>query len=370
MSNQKIENEQKQRINGIDLLRGFAVYAVVILHSDEGITSLPPGWSEILHFSSFAVPFFLATSFYLGANRLYQTKERISLKARFLRLLIPYGFWTVFYLLYRALKYAIANEPEKLKHLFADPLSIIFFGGSAFHLYFLPLLFAGTLLIKFLEFPVRKQLSFLQLLLIGITSFLLYELVLISGNAFQNDTSIAFEPLSSSVFGRGFVSNPWIRFLLVEISWLIRCFPYVMTAIVLCHPKIKEQVTKLINCSVWIWLTGFILANAIGNYLLPDSLHEVARGYITLFLAIALSKNLKENSLIKNLGVCSFGIYLVHLFFVEVFQTIASRVYPSYTQETFLGFLVGVSLVIFAISWMTTLVLMKNKLVANLIFSK
>ncbi|HCF30704.1 MAG TPA: hypothetical protein DEV81_26715, partial [Cyanobacteria bacterium UBA11049] len=105
---------KKQRLTGIDLLRGLAIYAVVILHSDEGILVKPMGWGAILQFSNFAVPFFLATSFYLIINKLYVSGPQFPWKTRLTRLLIPYGFWSFVYLLQKSIKYLSKHEIDKL----------------------------------------------------------------------------------------------------------------------------------------------------------------------------------------------------------------------------------------------------------------
>ena len=149
--------EKKLRLTGVDMFRGIAVYAVVILHSDEGISVHPPIWEFIVKFSNFAVPFFLATSFYLAIKKLYISGSKYKLKPRLSRLLIPYGFWTLVYLLYKALKYLVDNELDRLNSLFQDPVALIFLGGAAFHLYFLPLLFAGTINVKISELLIKNN---------------------------------------------------------------------------------------------------------------------------------------------------------------------------------------------------------------------
>ena len=70
-------NKQPRSV-GIDLLRGLAIYSVVILHADQGVRVLPESWAMIRQASTFAVPFFLATSFFLAANKLYAGRIGLS----------------------------------------------------------------------------------------------------------------------------------------------------------------------------------------------------------------------------------------------------------------------------------------------------
>ena len=359
--------QKRSRMVGIDLFRGLAIYAVVILHTDEGVKVLPPAWSWITDFALFAVPFFLATAFYLAIHKLYLYQSPYPLRSRLIRLLIPYGCWSVFYLLYKTAKYTFAGEPTRIADLFGDPLSLICFGGAAFHLYFISLLVAGTFLIKFSEFLIKNKVGLKHLGYITLTSLLLYELVLVVGNNLQGDVNVTFQPLQSIVFSLS-NSNPLLRWFQVELSWLFRCLPYVMVAMLLAHPSVQKPFLQLTDQYSILWLFIFFICNAFGALILPESLYEVARGYTALVAAIALSNSLKYHPLIGHIGLCSFGIYLVHLFFVEVFHSFAVRIYPDYVDHIHTSTLVAVSIFIFLISWATTAMLIKHKRTSRILF--
>lgn len=359
--------KKKSRAAGIDLFRGLAIYAVVILHSDEGISVLPPVWKEILQFAGFAVPFFLATSFYLAINKLYISGGQYPLKTRLIRLLIPYGFWSCIYLLYKGTKYLMDRDLDKLNKLFHDPLSIFFFGGAAFHLYFLPLLISGTLLIKFSEYLIKKQLHLKTLLFLCILTFTVYELLLVSGNSFQLGSDIAFQPLLDSTFPHG-NKNPLVRLVLGELAWMLRCLPYIFVAMILSHPRVRERFLKPNPNYISIFLLIFFVFNLWGGAFLPEALYEVARGYLAFLLAISISTALKENPMITNLGLCSFGIYLMHLIVVEAFQIIGNRVAPETLNQPSTPILLAISILSFMISWMATSFFIKNKSISKLMF--
>ena len=112
----------------------------------------------------------------------------------------------------------------------------------------------------------------------------------------------------------------------------------------------------------------FITLNIYGNLFIPESLYEITRGYTTLLFAISLSTNLKENNTIKNLGSCSFGIYLLHLLLVEVFQSLGNKFYAVTKIPVSTLTLLTSSVLIFIISWAATNLLMKKKSVAKLMF--
>lgn len=358
---------KKQRLTGIDLLRSLAIYAVVILHSDEGILVKPMGWTAISQFSGFAVPFFLATSFYLIINKLYISGSHYPWKTRLTRLLIPYGFWSLVYLLQKSIRYLLKHENDKLIHLFQDPVSIIFFGGSAFHLYFIPLLLSGTLLIKSVDFLIKRLVKPSTIIVALLVSTFAYEILLLSGNSFQISASIGFQKLVESTIPTA-NQNPMLRILLGELSLIIRCLPYIFMAMLLNHHNISKKLLQLNTYSTLVLGFIFITLNIYGNLFIPESLYEITRGYTTLLFAISVSTNLKENDTIKNLGSCSFGIYLLHLLLVEVFQSMGNKFYAVTKIPVSTLTLLTSSVLIFIISWAATNLLMKKKSVAKLVF--
>lgn len=362
--------KNNHRLTGIDLFRYLAIYAVIILHSDEGVSVHPTGWATILDFSGFAVPFFLGTFFYFAFKKIYATGEYY-LKLRLTRLLIPYLFWTIIFTIYKTFKYLLQNEFDSLNKQFHDPIALIFFGGAAFHLYFLPLLVSGTIFIKPMSWLIKKQIKLRVLFSLCLLTLFLYEAVLISGSFFNtvhNETAI----ISQSLLNYPFIANTkyvcLLKLLLVELAFLIRCLPYIFISALIAHPKIQSFFQhKNIKYTI-ITLGLFLIFNIFGGYLFLESIYEVGRGYAALLLAIFLSNYLLQNQIIKSLSLCSFGIYLIQLLFIETFQIIETRIYPGGMFRVSTPSLLIFATLNLAASWIVTDILMKRKSLAKLMF--
>lgn len=355
-----------KRLYGLDLFRGLAVYAVILVHADEGISKIPLGWDAVLKFAEFGVPFFLAGSFFLSAKKLYSEKP-YPLLNRIRRLAIPYLFWTLLYLIYKLAKYKIDGDLEQLNLLLAHPMEIIFFGGAAFHLYFIPLLIAGTLLLKYFDLAKVKSLSRAKLLSLWILSIILYQIILSSNNQFDLASLSAFKPmlamLSSNIIG-----FPLIKIIAVELAWTLRCLPYLLSAVLLYQYKIEQKIQRLNFNQISILILAFCLINGVGYLIIPEALQEIMRGYSAIIAAIAISGLLKENKWITSMGTCSFGIYLMHLIVLDFFKIASNRLdFLNLTSPSIFTLLL-ITTCSFIIPWILSSYLMQSKSLSKLIF--
>lgn len=346
----------KNRLTGIDLLRGLAIYAVIILHMDEPLTVYPYGWATILEFSKFAVPFFLSASFYLSFLKFYSSQKPFKFQARAIRLLVPYGIWSSLYLAYKGLKYIADGETDQIATLLQDPIGLIFCGGAAFHLYFLPLLMIGTVLVQILHFLPKRDINIYLLIGLFIISLAAYQGLIASGNQFNNAQRAAFLTMLNNI-SPSLNNNILVRLPMVALAWTIRCLPYVILAMIWHHPKVQSRKIEFQTWQLTLVAILFITINLVGTHVLPAAVYEVGRGYLGLTFALMASHILQGNDWIRSLGLASFGIYLSHLILVESFYIGINRVYPAFLSDVSSPVLLFCSgLILLGCWWLTNLV--------------
>jgi peptidoglycan/LPS O-acetylase OafA/YrhL len=378
----------KPRLIGIDLFRGVAAYAVCVIHTDAVMTSsgFPrDNWiTGFTQLSRFAVPFFLAASFYLMTSKLYTSGSDFSVGANFksksARLLVPYLCWSTIYIALRALQ--ALSTPDRLDKLFQDPVRIIFLGGASFHLYFLLLLLTGSFLIIVAEYLVKRHIQITTLVFLFVLSVIIYDLLIVSGNGFQLGTncfdnasscSIAFQGLIKSVLPND-NSNQLLRLVLVEISWLVQCLPYVLMGMLLNYPSIKKNISQLdiqhfaILIIPLLWLSAFGVFKRFEMLYFPQALYEVGTGCSLLLCGISLSRKLEKNRIIDNVGVCSFGIYLMHHLALIPYAKVAARLPTEVIGLSPALTMLSLATLSFLTSWIITSLLMTKKSISRLLF--
>jgi peptidoglycan/LPS O-acetylase OafA/YrhL len=350
-----------RRIDGIDLFRGIAAFAVVILHSDEVIKVAPQGWSFVLHFSDFAVPFFLATSFYLLVDKLANSAQLIKWSDRFYRLLVPYIFWSFIYLGIKILQFLLKKQPHKVQLLLENWSGLIFLGQSEFHLYFIPLLISGIILVAASESFLRSRPSlllsiFLLFLLLFIYNFYL-SLDLTNINRLEEMIKIKEFNLDYNI----------VSFFVKVLGFFLRCSSYIVMALICSRLMLKNKLLDLKFSGFLLCLILFIFINIFSDFGLPKVVDEFLKGYITLALAFTSSSYIHDNFIVSSLGRCSFGVYLMHLVFLQILWSVARKIGFDFEKPSLAILFLSIFFV-YLISWLLTYFLMQKKEISKIIF--
>ena len=174
----------------IDILRIFSILAVVMIHTTTktiqftNANLIATQFSLFLNQASrFAVPlFFMISGFVLELSYHSNVNLLDYFRKRFSRILVPYLFWSAFYL--------ILIYPQPLNRYF----SVLFNGGASYQLYFIP-----TIVIFYLFFPlVNYFYNFLSQKIIILILGLIQICILLADYYFQSIS--LFNPLAIALF--------------------------------------------------------------------------------------------------------------------------------------------------------------------------
>ncbi len=353
-----------QKLLGIELCRGLAVYAVILVHSGDenwGLATDPNAIAFRLHFY-FGVPFFLAVAFYFLTAKPELVCSTKFWRSRLDRILIPYVIWSAIFLILRVIIFTLSKQTDRLQELIADPLSIVFFGGASYHLYFLALLLAGTCLVLLIPLLQQLKVSNFGLCLLSALSIALYQLLETSGNSFQLGADVAFTSLLNP-WQIDLKYYPFIRLLLVESAWMIKCLPYLFISLLL-H-QIIPSFNRLRRAIAIGSIGGFVAISIIGRLLLPGALQEIILAYTLLLAGISISsyfRNTTISKLVANIGACSFGIYLIHPFMMNIVKNMVGKISPELTNSISIPSMLALSIPCFLISWLVVAGITKTKL--------
>lgn len=362
--------EKKRRLLGIDLCRGLAAFAVVVVHSGDETWGVPVSyWAlqfRLLFY--FAVPFFLAVSFFFTTQNLNKNIPRQFWKTKFQRILIPYAVWSIFYIVFGAIFYLLTNQSDRLNQLWQDPIAVIFFGSASYHLYFLPLLFSGTLLVFLTNKLIARKNGTIAIAFLAIFSIITNEIIAQSGNLFQLNPPIAFPSLLNLIEYNS-INYQIARFVLMEVAWMLKCLPYICLAIILNYSlgQINQSFLKS-KSSILCVFTIFILTNIFREKFIIGELSQLIIAFSLFIFGICLSPHLTENNLIKSIGNCSFGIYLIHPILKRVITIIVSFMLPQLTVKVTVVSMLCFSISTFLLSWLVVLLLMQNKQMSKYVF--
>ncbi|NJN73981.1 MAG: acyltransferase [Limnothrix sp. RL_2_0] len=347
----------RARIYGVDLFRCVAILGVVILHTNPGAEVHPNLWQRIREISSFAVPYFLSASFFLAI----QTEKPFDFFKRIKRVLLPYLFWSILYCLFHLFIYVYTGNYETfLEKYISDPFGIFFLGAASFHLWFLPLLLTGNVLISTGNIYLRKASN--RVLLLGfIGSSLLYYTIQVTNNSFNLGSSNAFQTLLSQYSLKGNYDQ-FLRLGSVYLSWAIQCLPYIYFSTLLSRWYRRGYFHSVNAVNFFLFWVFFFAVYGLSNIIIGEGLAEIAKGCITLVAAILISPKISKNILMLNLSSSTYGIYFIHWMVTTLFYFIGNRLFfdPSKTPEIFE--LILSSVFILCLSWLATLLLSKIKL--------
>ncbi|WOO40709.1 acyltransferase family protein [Rubellicoccus peritrichatus] len=295
----------------VDLVRWIAAYGVIVIHLAPSSES---GEKLGLFFSLFCVPYFMITSLYYFHDRLGKKRGwKDTFRAE--RILVPLLCWTLVYTSMHILKSVVTGSTFDFNFL-----AFFVFGGSAVQLYFLPLLL------------------FFQVVLYGIYN------VYTAVKARRMPWTGSITLLLSLCFGLYAELNGYFGWSMA----LEACLTY--AALTLLLSKLLQLFNKRNTATLFVvstvalilleiaFLTGTVFSHSV-YWLLPP-----VAGF-ALALACQKAPDFELGSKSKTVISTYYGIYLVHVVFIEALETVLPKLgfnlAPySLSQKTIIGIIV------------------------------
>ncbi len=327
----------------IDYPRALGIIVLVIGHSaalyyrEFGHIQIYSWWfADILSsFSRFAVPIFVMISGCVLLGRDLGIKEFYTKRAS--RLIPPFMFWFIFYLIFR---YVTENHS-----IFNLIIGCLIIGRSYYHLWYLPMLMCLMVFVPFINKYIMGEKPTIEDFFYLFAAFA----ILMTLNQIS---SIGREVFDASM--GWFKSFPWF------IGYLLMGY-----FVDIYSDKIPIGNTLTILIILLLSIFGCLL-----NYYSASQLDIVSDDFIfdhtgihnfirTIFIFYLFAKNrhiFTKNSLVSSLAKMSFGIYLIHPFFLKLLVTHTG----SYIDNKIIELLL-LSILVFILSYLSIFMLSKIK---------
>ncbi|MBE6401789.1 MAG: acyltransferase [Verrucomicrobia bacterium] len=296
-------------------IRGLCIVAVVLIHTVGMPINDETSYLLVLMrgFINFpvAVFFFLAGFFNKSAGS-YAGTERKKLFSRIIRLLVPYIFWTAFYLCAYYSLSVVAGKPFDLLRV---PKAFLF-GSATAPLYFLHVLLQLTLITPILVAIIRGESLFSKVLKWGLFGTTPLYILVRYGYDFCAGTDLphyelpCFAWFTYYYLGLFCAQNRGLK------TKTLGLFPSVLIAFLALFIAIWE---------------GFAIYNQAGSEMFSLAASQTRLGSMLFSLAIInlilriKDTNPKPNGVLSALGDYSFGIYSFHMFWMIPLAFVFSR---------------------------------------------
>ena len=338
------------RIIWIDLIKVFAMFSVVFLHSAAPIlykigTIDFSDWMTGNIYDSMvrmAVPLFFMVSGVLLLN----SKEEPLLtffQKRFLKVVIPLMAWSFIYIIFK--KYGAHQDINIIKNMIYS-----FNRPEYFHLWFLYTILGIYLFLPILKIFINNSSKSLQIYFIVLWAI-----------------SVSIIPFISNFSGLNIKS--YMPMMAGYVGYLV-----------LGYQLAKIQITKKVFYISIFFIIISTLSTIFGTYYLSEKANKFIDlfygcfGVSTLIQAISyfiflryigeniLSKSIQKSQIITTLSITSLGIYLIHPIYIQIL----SKVEISVWNGNPLIMIPIVSILTFLLSFLTIFIIQKIPIIKGI----
>ncbi|NOU95117.1 acyltransferase family protein [Paenibacillus sp. LMG 31456] len=330
-----------ERNYSIDFVKFFAIFFVVTIHTKPFSNTNILGTNDLYidftlnTFARFAVPFFFLIAGYLFGQKVKQSDKKFNyFKKYILKLIKLYIYWQLFYLLYDLLLKSLVSivkglniKSELLNYISSlNYVKLLYYGEgtSGSHLWYLISLI-WCVLVLFLFYKMNKINHLL------ILSLILY-LIGLFGQSYSGIFNLSIQTRDAIFFGLfyttfGFFFAYRADSLLVLIKWKPITYGYLFFAF---------SFLQIIERAL---LVKFFKGN-LGDYFLSTILLT-----ISLFFLVLSNSQIGKNSSIVKIGENSVGIYVIHVFFINITNLSIGLLNIEFMTKTIVWQLLGTPMV-------------------------
>ena len=350
-----------------DILRILAMLAVISIHiSAFFVLKYKPDNIEFISenvlnvLSSFAVPVFLMISGALLLNEDKPFDDKTFIKKSWLPLVLITILWTVFYGLFYGYGLPMLTHQPTSFSTFLNYL-ICFEGSDYPHMWYMYMIVGMYLLIPiFRLFVKRENRNYILWLIIG--CFVIQCIPQTLG------VFTAGAEFTVKDFVEHFYLNPLMRMVIyLFLGWYLSTFQLAK------NKRIIIYILGIISAFVMLWSVQTYITTipSIRAYFLSGADITSTLYAIAIFVfVLAICKN-KENNRpkLKELSTFIFGIFVLHVFFLELFLQIIYP-YSKFTLQIPIVYHILILIVVFALSYIVVFLVSKIKYLRKIFYLK
>jgi peptidoglycan/LPS O-acetylase OafA/YrhL len=307
---------KKSKLVELDIVRAFAILAVLVIHgTSEATVEIPIGsGSQVLYLainklSNFAVPVFIFLSglvlFYRYIDD-WSGKQAVTFYLkRVKQILIPYLLWSVFYYVYNQWIY----DPANFHWDWQEFLDLLPWSDASYHLYFIIIIVQFYLVFPLLISLCRAWKGFMNsLVVVGIAiqaAAYYYEHWV---TPFNHSASLCLTYFSLFTLG-GFIGvhyQAFTAYIHKHIGWVLPLS--VLLGLSFMAMFVLEETSDIRFAGVW--------------YTLIFNLYPMFAVVSLIWIARKLLQHAaRASKALISLGAASFGIYLMHPALLSYWRT-------------------------------------------------
>ncbi|WP_407413075.1 acyltransferase [Methanobrevibacter sp.] len=359
---------KNKRYLSYDILRLMAILGVIGAHlSAFFVLNYNPDTIEFITeniinvlLSAFPISVFLMISGALLLNEDKPFDDKKFIRKSWLPLVLITIFWTVFYgLFYGYGLPTLTHQPTSFS-TFLNYL-ICFEGSDYPHMWYMYMIVGMYLLIPILRlFVKRENRNYILWIIIGC---FVVQCIPKTLGIFTIGADFTVKD-----FVAQFYLNPLMRMIIfLFLGWYLSTFQLAK------NKRIIIYILGIISAFVMLWAvqTYIVAIPSIRNYFLTGEDITSTLYSIAIFVfVLAICKN-KENDSpkLKELSTFIFGIYLVHVFFLELFLQVIYP-YSKFTLQIPVVYHMIIFIAVFALSYIIILLFSKTKYLKKLFYLK